>query len=160
LEGRLGRVPAGPAVEIPLEAQHPRGAAALRDIRHRPGVLLLDGGGGRDGTSSRRLHDARDGTRSDRDTRVAVAVGPPGRPTMSPGGGGGEGGPGFPADIALIALPTPFEVGDVNAYLLKGEPLTLLDPGPQTDEAWRALVAGLKQHRTRPEDIELIVLTH
>lgn len=71
-----------------------------------------------------------------------------------------EDGPRLPADIALIALPTPFEVGDVNAYLLEGEPLTLLDPGPQTDEAWRALVAGLKQHRTRPEDIELIVLTH
>jgi glyoxylase-like metal-dependent hydrolase (beta-lactamase superfamily II) len=68
--------------------------------------------------------------------------------------------PRLPADIVPIPLPTPFPIGDVNAYLLKGDPLTLVDPGPKTDEAWRALVEGLRQQRTRPEDIELIVLTH
>jgi glyoxylase-like metal-dependent hydrolase (beta-lactamase superfamily II) len=66
----------------------------------------------------------------------------------------------LPADIALIQLPTPFEVPSVNAYLLKGEPVTLLDPGPRTDEAFQVLVAGLDQNGTRLDDIELILLTH
>jgi glyoxylase-like metal-dependent hydrolase (beta-lactamase superfamily II) len=66
----------------------------------------------------------------------------------------------LPDDVALIPLPTPFEVGTVNAYLLKGEPVTLLDPGPQTDEAVQALLAGLTEHRTRLADIELVLLTH
>ncbi|MDR7561019.1 MAG: MBL fold metallo-hydrolase, partial [Armatimonadota bacterium] len=34
-----------------------------------------------------------------------------------------------------IELPTPFPVGPVNAYLLAGEPLTLVDAGPRTPQA-------------------------
>ena len=48
----------------------------------------------------------------------------------------------------------------MNAYLLKGEPLALVDPGPQTTEAFEALVSGLNAHGTRLEDVELILLTH
>jgi glyoxylase-like metal-dependent hydrolase (beta-lactamase superfamily II) len=68
----------------------------------------------------------------------------------------------LPADIALIPLPLPalFEVPSVNAYLLKGEPVTLVDPGPHADEAFRALVRGLGEHGMRLEDVELILLTH
>ncbi|MDQ7863184.1 hypothetical protein RCO48_25470 [Peribacillus frigoritolerans] len=32
-------------------------------------------------------------------------------------------------DIAKIALPTPFAVGDVNVYVVKGDALTLIDTG-------------------------------
>jgi glyoxylase-like metal-dependent hydrolase (beta-lactamase superfamily II) len=68
----------------------------------------------------------------------------------------------LPADIALIPLPLPtsFEIPTVNAYLLKGEPVALVDPGPQTDEAFQALMGGLNEHKTRLEDIELVLLTH
>lgn len=48
----------------------------------------------------------------------------------------------------------------MNAYLLKGDPVTLVDAGPQSDESFDALVAGLKEHGTRLKDIELILLTH
>lgn len=68
--------------------------------------------------------------------------------------------PDLPADVALIELPTPFEVPTVNAYLLKGEPMALLDPGPRTDDAFQALLGGLNEHGTRLEDIELVLLTH
>lgn len=59
-----------------------------------------------------------------------------------------------------ITIPTPFAVGDVNSYLLKGDALTLIDAGPKTPEAWEALKAGLKAANVAPEDIEQVVLTH
>ncbi|PSL41099.1 glyoxylase-like metal-dependent hydrolase (beta-lactamase superfamily II) [Planomicrobium soli] len=59
-----------------------------------------------------------------------------------------------------IIIPTPFAVGDVNSYLLKGDMLTLIDAGPKTPEAWVALKAGLKEVNVAPEDIEQVVLTH
>jgi glyoxylase-like metal-dependent hydrolase (beta-lactamase superfamily II) len=70
--------------------------------------------------------------------------------------------PPLPADIARIRLPLPaaFEIPSVNAYLLKGEPLTLVDAGPQSDESFQALVDGLNVHGVRVEDIELVLLTH
>ena len=37
--------------------------------------------------------------------------------------------------IIPIAIPTPFYVGDVNVYLIKEDPLTLIDVGPKTDDA-------------------------
>lgn len=62
--------------------------------------------------------------------------------------------------IHKIIIPTPFAVGDVNAYLLKGDVLTLVDAGPKTPEAWEALMFGLKEANVRTEDIEQMVLTH
>ena len=59
-----------------------------------------------------------------------------------------------------IVLPTPFPVGPVNAWLLVGDPLTLVDSGPNTPEALAALEAGLAGHGLRIEDIELLILTH
>ena len=59
-----------------------------------------------------------------------------------------------------LELPTPFKVGPVNVYLLKGDCLTLVDAGPLTDEAWQTLVEGLRAISVRLEDIEQIVLTH
>lgn len=59
-----------------------------------------------------------------------------------------------------IPLPSPFAIGAVNAYLLDGDPLTLVDPGPHMDETLAALEAGLAEHGRRVEDVELVLLTH
>lgn len=59
-----------------------------------------------------------------------------------------------------IELPTPFPVGAVNAYLLEGEPLTLVDTGPKTPEAQAALEAGLVKHGADPGAVRRIILTH
>ncbi|RNB55872.1 MBL fold metallo-hydrolase [Brevibacillus gelatini] len=63
-------------------------------------------------------------------------------------------------DIYCLEIPTPFSVGAVNVYLIKGDKLTLVDVGPKTDEAWQALVEGLQSAGVRVEEIEQIVLTH
>ncbi len=59
-----------------------------------------------------------------------------------------------------IELPTPFPVGPVNAYLLPGEPLTLVDAGPRTPEAQAALEAGVAAAGYRLEDVRRVLLTH
>lgn len=62
--------------------------------------------------------------------------------------------------IAKIILPTPFPVGDVNVYLIKGERLTLVDVGPKTEESWNALTDQMADLNLSPKDIEQVVLTH
>ena len=62
--------------------------------------------------------------------------------------------------IVPISLPTPFYVGPVNVYLIKEEPLTLVDTGPKTREALEALKEGLRRERVRVSDLRRIVLTH
>jgi len=59
-----------------------------------------------------------------------------------------------------IVLPTPFPVGPVNCWLLRGDPLTLVDTGPDTPQALAALEAGLGGLGLRIEDVELLVLSH
>ncbi|KQL45507.1 hydrolase glyoxylase [Brevibacillus choshinensis] len=63
-------------------------------------------------------------------------------------------------DVFRLELPTPFNVGPVNVYLVKGEKLTLIDVGPLTEEAWQALTNGLSSIGMSIEQIEQIVLTH
>lgn len=63
-------------------------------------------------------------------------------------------------DIHKIIIPTPFAVGDVNAFLLKGDSLTLFDVGPKTGEGIEALRFGLKEAGYTFKDIEQVVLTH
>jgi glyoxylase-like metal-dependent hydrolase (beta-lactamase superfamily II) len=58
-----------------------------------------------------------------------------------------------------IPLPLP-HIGSVNAWLLRGEPLTLIDTGPCDDEALTALEVGLRAAGRRLEDIELVLVTH
>jgi glyoxylase-like metal-dependent hydrolase (beta-lactamase superfamily II) len=65
-----------------------------------------------------------------------------------------------PMQIIPIAVPTPFYVGDVNVYLIKKDPLTLIDVGPKTDDAYRTLVDKLGRQGVRLADIRRIVLTH
>lgn len=62
--------------------------------------------------------------------------------------------------IAQLAIPTPFYVGDVNVYLIKEDPITLIDVGPKTPEAADALRKKLAGNGVRIADIRRIVLTH
>ena len=58
-----------------------------------------------------------------------------------------------------IPLPLP-HIGSVNAWLLPGDPLTLIDTGPCDDAALTALEAGLRRAGVRLEDLELVLVTH
>lgn len=64
------------------------------------------------------------------------------------------------AGVHRIAVPTPFAVGRINCYLLFGEPLTLVDTGPNSGTSLDHLERALSELRIRIEDLELIVLTH
>src|ERR1043165_3045991 len=63
------------------------------------------------------------------------------------------------AGIADIQLPLA-HVGSVNAWLLRGDPLTLIDTGPRDDGALAALEDGRRREGLRLEDIELVLATH
>src|SRR3954469_4810737 len=62
--------------------------------------------------------------------------------------------------IAKINLPTPFAVGDVNVYLIKGERLTLVDCGVKTKASWVAFKKQLADLHLTPDDIEQVIITH
>jgi glyoxylase-like metal-dependent hydrolase (beta-lactamase superfamily II) len=62
--------------------------------------------------------------------------------------------------IIPIILPTPFYIGPVNVYLIKEDPITLIDTGPKTKQAVDALRAGLRSAGVATTDIRRIVLTH
>jgi glyoxylase-like metal-dependent hydrolase (beta-lactamase superfamily II) len=62
--------------------------------------------------------------------------------------------------IAKLTLPTPFAVGDVNAYLIKGERLTLVDTGVKTEESWNSMTEQMADLNLGPADIEQVILTH
>ena len=64
------------------------------------------------------------------------------------------------AGIRMLRVPTPFQVGRVNCYLLEDEPLTLIDAGPNSAKALHELERQLDSLGHRVEDIELVVLTH
>ena len=62
--------------------------------------------------------------------------------------------------IIQLSIPTPFYVGDVNVFLIKEDPLTLIDVGPKTPEAAVALRRELGKHGVKFSDVRRIVLTH
>ena len=61
--------------------------------------------------------------------------------------------------ILQLSIPTPFPVGPVNVYLLEGEPLTLVDAGPRTEDAFEVLKAGLSELGYSVSDVEQVVIT-
>jgi glyoxylase-like metal-dependent hydrolase (beta-lactamase superfamily II) len=63
-------------------------------------------------------------------------------------------------NIIPLSIPTPFYVGDVNVYLIKFDPVTLIDVGPKTKEASDVLRRKLGENGIRVSDIRRIVLTH
>ncbi|MFC7394776.1 MBL fold metallo-hydrolase [Scopulibacillus cellulosilyticus] len=59
-----------------------------------------------------------------------------------------------------MTLPTPFDIGPVNVYLIQNDIITLVDAGPKTEEAWLSFNDALKHIGMTPKDIDQIVLTH
>jgi glyoxylase-like metal-dependent hydrolase (beta-lactamase superfamily II) len=64
------------------------------------------------------------------------------------------------AGIFRLAIPTPFQVGRVNAYLIEDSPLTLVDSGPNSAKALDELEQALAGRGHAVEDLELLVITH
>jgi glyoxylase-like metal-dependent hydrolase (beta-lactamase superfamily II) len=64
------------------------------------------------------------------------------------------------AGIRVLRIPTPFQVGRVNVYLLEDEPLTLVDSGPNSGKALDELERQLEALGHSIEAIELVVITH
>ena len=62
--------------------------------------------------------------------------------------------------VHKIEIPTPYPVGDVNAFVVKGDALTIFDVGPKTMEAYDALKWGIHAAGYQLKDIEQVVLTH
>ena len=56
-----------------------------------------------------------------------------------------------------LSVPTPFQVGPVNAYLTER---TVVDPGPDSDEAWATLLSALEERDLAPGDVERVLVTH
>jgi glyoxylase-like metal-dependent hydrolase (beta-lactamase superfamily II) len=56
-----------------------------------------------------------------------------------------------------LSIPTPFEIGPVNTYLAGR---TLVDPGPDSDEAWSTLLSELRKRDLGPDDVERVLVTH
>ena len=59
-----------------------------------------------------------------------------------------------------IVVPTPYAVGPANVYVLLGEPVALVDCGPNTPASERALMSGLARIGVRPKQIGMIVISH
>jgi glyoxylase-like metal-dependent hydrolase (beta-lactamase superfamily II) len=64
------------------------------------------------------------------------------------------------AGIHRLAIPTPFMVGRVNAYLIEDSPLTLVDSGPNSAKALDELEQALAARGHAVQDIELLVISH
>lgn len=64
------------------------------------------------------------------------------------------------AGIRVMRIPTPFQVGRVNCYLLEDEPLTLVDAGPNSGKALDELERQLQALGHRIEDLDLVIITH
>jgi glyoxylase-like metal-dependent hydrolase (beta-lactamase superfamily II) len=64
------------------------------------------------------------------------------------------------AGIRVMRIPTPFQVGRVNVYLLEDGPLTLIDAGPNSGKALDELEHQLDALGHRIEDLELVIITH
>lgn len=62
--------------------------------------------------------------------------------------------------ITRLVIPTPFKVGPVNVYLIREDPLTLIDAGPHTPEAEATLKEGLAREGFSLRDIRRVILTH
>lgn len=60
----------------------------------------------------------------------------------------------------VIKVPAPKEVGRVNCILVEGDQPLLIDPGPETDEAFEAVEGGVRDAGYEIGDIEKVLVTH
>ncbi|MRG86494.1 MBL fold metallo-hydrolase [Salinibacillus xinjiangensis] len=63
-------------------------------------------------------------------------------------------------NVFQLTVPTPYPVGDVHMYVLKGDTLSLIDAGVNTAEAWEGIKDQLKAIGYQVTDIEQLILTH
>lgn len=62
--------------------------------------------------------------------------------------------------VKRIPIPTPYPIGDIYCYVIRDDPITVIDTGvnlPQTEEIWRT---KLKELGLSFKDIKRIVITH
>lgn len=59
-----------------------------------------------------------------------------------------------------VPIPTPFGVGRVNCYLFPENELTVLDPGPATEEAYEELEQSLARIGRGIDEIDRVLITH
>lgn len=62
--------------------------------------------------------------------------------------------------VKSIPLPTPFSVGDINAYLFTADPVTIIDPGLYYPPTVEVLERALGEYGLEVSDIKRIVITH
>ncbi len=63
-------------------------------------------------------------------------------------------------DVYRLELPTPFPVGDVNAFFVDGPDPILIDTGVATEESFQALEDNLETLHRSISDIRTLLLTH
>lgn len=62
--------------------------------------------------------------------------------------------------IRRVEVPSPYTVGPVNCYLLRGDALVMIDPGPLTRAGLQILRDALRGWGARLRDVDAILLTH
>ncbi len=62
--------------------------------------------------------------------------------------------------VKRISVPTPFAVGPINTYLIEGDPLTLVDTGPNLATCLVDLADGLRRVGHSIEKLGLLFVTH
>jgi glyoxylase-like metal-dependent hydrolase (beta-lactamase superfamily II) len=62
--------------------------------------------------------------------------------------------------IHQITTPTPFPTGAVNCYVIKDDPVTLIDSGLKMNEPIESLRSGLAEIGLRFADIKRLLITH
>lgn len=59
-----------------------------------------------------------------------------------------------------IVLPTPWDIGPVQIYLVEGDPLTLIDTGVRRENARAALESAFESLALELRDVRRVILTH
>jgi glyoxylase-like metal-dependent hydrolase (beta-lactamase superfamily II) len=62
--------------------------------------------------------------------------------------------------VYQLPVPTPYAVGPVNVYLIKNDPVTLIDVGPGTAKAGEVLKDMLSSLGVGIKEVKRIIITH
>jgi glyoxylase-like metal-dependent hydrolase (beta-lactamase superfamily II) len=62
--------------------------------------------------------------------------------------------------IHTLRIPTPLYIGPVNVFLIAEDPLTLVDTGPKTDDAFRSLRDQVEARGFQLEQIRRVIISH
>lgn len=59
-----------------------------------------------------------------------------------------------------VVMPTPWDIGDVTAYLFPDDPVTVIDSGVDTPDGRAAWTEALLEHGLAPSDVKRVLVTH